>query len=180
VIHPAIDAAIAIGQRIGRATIARVQGAVHPRALDLADRRHPDTAITARFSLQHAIALALVTSRAGHTEFDTIDVNDTRMRALRDRIDLRGDGTLSPAQARLHVVLDDGRALEEFIAAPSGSPERPLTDLALKRKFMSLAELTIARAAAERLFAMCEHLTSVQDCNMFAECWTGHSAPSHR
>lgn len=175
VIHPAIDAAITLSKRIEHTNIAQITACVHPRALDLADRRHPDTAITARFSLQHATALAFIKGAAGYTEFETTDVNDPRLRSLRDRIELHPDQSLSSGQARLVVTIKDGGRAEAFIDAPSGSPAHPLSDDALKHKFMSLATLTMPQDDARRLFALCERMSALDDCNRFAECWAACS-----
>lgn len=173
VIHPLIDAAltVAASMHADAARIERIAARVHPRALDLAGRRHPQSAITGRFSLYHAAALALTRRAAGLAAFDYADVDDPVLARLRACMEIDGDPALTPSQARLTAVMSDGRRLEAAIDTPSGSPERPLTDAQLHAKFTELAVRSLAPDAAEQLHAMCTTIDALADCTRLQSHW---------
>lgn len=166
VIHPAIDAALEIAARhdIDAARIVSIAADVHPRAIDLADRPDPHDAITGRFSLQHALAIALARRAAGHKEFATTDVRDPDILRLRTCVSLRASAELTPGQACVRVTLASGATFEQRIDAPSGSPARPLTDAQLEAKFLSLAGAAIPQQAAQALLRQCTGLSARADC----------------
>lgn len=173
VIHPLIDAALQLAAALDgdAARIERISARVHPRAIDLAARRHPQTAITGRFSLHHAAALALVRRSAGLDAFDRADVDDPALVRLRERMEIAADPSLGPSQARIAAVTAEGRRIEAAVDAPSGSPECPLTDGQLRAKYMELAARCLDEGAAERLYAACMALDTLADCADLAVLW---------
>jgi 2-methylcitrate dehydratase PrpD len=177
VIHPLIDAALQVAESMGNDTahIEHIFARVHPRAIELAGRQHPQTAITARFSLHHAAALALARRSAGLDAFDHEDVSDPIFTELRACMEIVGDPSLDPSQARMVAVTSDGRRVEAAIDAPSGSPERPLTDEQLHAKFMALAARCLEANAADRLYRACATLESLADCASLPALWTPRS-----
>jgi 2-methylcitrate dehydratase PrpD len=165
VIHPLIDACLALARAtdLDPARLRSLDAHVHPRALELAGRPHPEDAITGRFSLHHAAALALARRSAGLADFEGADVHDPLLASLRSRMTIAGDTSLTPGQARATLTLDDGAKHTNTVAHPSGSPQRPLTDAQLEAKFMELAARTVARPAAVALYAACLALGDVAD-----------------
>lgn len=164
VVHPLIDACIAVASaRTGTSNIRRVSARVHPRAVELADRRHPANALEGRYSLQHAAALALTQRAAGLSTFENADVNDRELARLRERITLESDPRLNASQARVQVEVADGERLDAAVDQPSGSPERPLSDAQLRSKFMDLATRTLDVRAGEGLYTLCSDVANVGD-----------------
>lgn len=175
VIHPLIDACAALAKpgELGVQHVRTVTASVHPRAVELADRRHPDNALAGRYSLQHAAALAFTRGSAGLAEFDGAQVDDPALRAWRDRIEVKADSTLSPGQARVAVELTSGARLTHAIEYPSGSPQRPLTEEQLERKFMALAARAMEKGAAQRLYEQCRNVDRLEDVNELRRHWAG-------
>jgi len=173
VIHPLIDAVLDLvrARAIDADRVVKMEAAVHPRAIQLAGRRHPADAIGGRFSLYHAAALALVCGEAGLAAFDGADVHAPRFVDVRGRMEVIADDTLSPAQARLRVQLADGTALEHRVDAPSGSPWRPLTADHIAQRFIHLACRTVTPERAQKLYARCTQLQDMDDVAALRRCW---------
>ena len=68
--HPAIDAALALHPDIGDQRLSRVEIRTFQAALDVCDRPAPQTAYTAKFSLQHCVNVALSDGEVGFESFD--------------------------------------------------------------------------------------------------------------
>jgi 2-methylcitrate dehydratase PrpD len=173
VIHPLIDGCIELArdERLRGGAVRSVGASVHPRAIELADRPHPESEITARYSLQHAAALALTRGSAGLDAFDKARIDDPALVALRNMMRIEGDAGLQPHEARVRVELASGTRLETNVSHPSGSPERPLTDAQLRDKFIELAVRAIPRAPAESLHESCMNVTGMEDVNAMRRHW---------
>ncbi len=173
VIHPVIDACLELAQAhaLVPAQIRKITITVHPRAIELAGRQHPDSALTARFSLFHAAALALVRRSAGLAAFDDADVNDPALVALRTRTVAIADPHLLPRQARVQIDLTDDTQVERMVDHPSGSPARPLTDAQLQQKFVELATRAMRPESAARLFDVCMQLDRLTDVGQLSRYW---------
>ena len=178
VVHPLIDACLGISRsrEIARRAVRAIVISVHPRAIELAGRRHPATAIAGRFSLHHAAALALARRAAGLAAFDGAAVGDPELAAWRDLVQIVADPRLSPAEARAQVDLLDGTRLEHAVEHPSGSPERPLTDDALRAKFTELALRVLDERSAQALFEAALGLERLSDATALRQHWTGVAA----
>ncbi|MCX7136838.1 MAG: MmgE/PrpD family protein [Proteobacteria bacterium] len=173
VIHPLIDACLElVTKRALKADAVRaISIQVHPRAIELAGLRHPDTEIKGRFSLYHAAALALARRSAGLAAFEAADVHDVEFHALRELMTVTGDAQLQPSQARVQIELKDGSRLQSAIDHPSGSPQRPLTDPQLREKFSELAHRVLDEPAAETLFEACMSLDRLPDAGELHRHW---------
>jgi 2-methylcitrate dehydratase PrpD len=178
VIHPVIDACLELAQSaIAPADIREITITVHPRTVELAGRRHPDSAITGRFSFFHAAALALVERAAGLETFDSADVHDSALAGLRSCMVAVPDPQMKPHQARVRIDRVDGTHVERMIDHPSGSPERPLTDQQLRQKFVELATRATGIESAERLFKDCMELDRMPDVAELSSHWA--QRPQH-
>lgn len=165
VIHPVIDACINISRRSGFdcGAIRSVDIHVHPRTAVLAEKPDPGSMITSRFSLHHAAALALTFGAADFETFERTDVADPGLVALRKRFVIHRSDDMTAAQAKVIVAFDGGEKITEHVTKATGSPENPLSDEHLERKFVQLCGLVMAPAAAEALLAQCQVLHEVRD-----------------
>jgi 2-methylcitrate dehydratase PrpD len=173
VIHPAIDACLELSRQRGvdAGAIAGATLSVHPRVLELAGRRHPESAISARFSVFHAAALAFARRAAGFAAFAAASVDDPELVALRERIEVVAEPALRPSQARARVTLRDGGSLEARVDQPSGSPHKPLTDAQLREKFLELAARRMDARCAAQLHDECMALERAPDVSTLRRCW---------
>ncbi len=173
VIHPVIDACLELANAhaLAPANIRQITITVHPRTIELAGRRHPESAIEGRFSFFHAAALALSRRSAGLATFDAADVGDPALAALRNCMVAVADAHLLPRQARVQIELKDGTTVEQQVDHPRGSPTRPLDDARLGQKFAELATRAMESAAAGRLYDVCMQLDRLPDVAEIARQW---------
>jgi 2-methylcitrate dehydratase PrpD len=149
--HPAIDAALALRGRLdgepgGRPSpdrIARIRVGTYPAALDVTDRPLPRSPQEARFSLQYAVVVSLLTGRPGPTTFHAPLLGDLRVRSLLERTRVAPDPALAEAYperwgAEVELELVDGTRFRELRRAATGDPELPLEDAALDAKVSDL------------------------------------------
>lgn len=127
--HPAIEAALAIREDLGEEGIKAVSLAVYQAALDVCDKPEPRTEYEAKFSLQHAVAVALLDGRIGFDSFG----QDARERTagLRSRIAVAVSQPIEDAYPRgwganLEVTSTRGSTLQRHTSAAKGDPEAPL------------------------------------------------------
>jgi len=134
--HPAIDAALAVHRRHGRALaaadVAGVRVATYGDAIAFCDRVHPVDAGQARFSLQHVVALALRHGQLDPAHFEPPYLSAPDIAALRERVALAVDARWQgryPAHfgAGIALVLADGCTLAAESPDAPGDPERPLS-----------------------------------------------------
>ncbi|MBO9513965.1 MAG: MmgE/PrpD family protein [Variovorax sp.] len=158
VIHPAIDACLALAPLLRGESIERVELRVNPLALQLTGTRHPRHSMDCKVSLFHWAAGALLRERAGLAEQTEDAVADPAIAALRDRIHAEAQADLARDEARVSIHLASGRVLEHHIAHARGSRSRPMTDEELDAKFAQLAAPVLGDAAAANLLAACRSL----------------------
>ena len=157
VIHPVIDGCIQLrnGHRLTADRIDRIELGVHPLVLELTGKTSPQTGLEGKFSVYHAAAVAIVQGAGGVRQFSDAAVQDPVVAALRRRVVATIDPAVGPAQARVAVVLADGRSVETFIEHVVGSVERPMSDADLEAKFLGLAEGVLPADRTRRLIDLC-------------------------
>lgn len=153
--HPAIDAAIALNAELKGAGVAGVAIGTYGAARDVCDRPAPSDPYSARFSLQHCVASALIDGRIGPVSFEAVAIE--RMAPLRARITVEVAPELDRAYpshwgAEIRIETSDGRRLQRLMRDAKGDPENPLTRPELESKArMLLADAGIDDAEAARL-----------------------------
>jgi len=158
--HPALDCLLemlsASPFAAGEVEVVRVGlSLLGPRELVCHD---PASPAQARFSLEYALAAAVVFGRVGLAEFSAEAVGDPRVRELMPRIragldpELAGLGFIGTAPAKLEVVLRDGRVLRGRSDLARGNPEKPLSDRELEAKFLECAGAVLAPERCRRLW----------------------------
>lgn len=104
----------------------------------VAEKRAPRTANAARVSLPQTMAEALIFGDIGSDSFSVERLADPRVRALAARVAYRIDADAPPHgryKGWVQIRLRDGRVLERIEDTNLGSPEKPLDEAALRRKF---------------------------------------------
>lgn len=139
--HPAIDAAIGLHAELGGAEIRKVVVGAYKAALDVCDRPRPGDPYSAKFSLQHCVAVALADGRVDQASFDA----EARQRVAAERAKV--EVALSPGidmayprnwGAEVTVETTDGRTLKAARRDAKGDPENPLTAAELSVKARAL------------------------------------------
>src|ERR1700760_2641902 len=157
VMHPAIDAAIQLRNenKLTADQIERVDLKVHPLVLELTGKKNIHEGLEGKFSIYHAVAVALVEGAGGEKQFSDRAVNDPTITALRARVNPVITPHIEPAKVDMTVVLKDGRQLHRYIEHAIGSVEKPMTDQQLETKFADLADGIIPAAMIRRVMDAC-------------------------
>jgi 2-methylcitrate dehydratase PrpD len=165
VLHPAIDAAIQLrnANDLKADQISRVELRVHPLVLELTGKTAPVTGLEGKFSVYHAVAVALIQGMAGPKQFSDRIVQEPDVVALRSMVVATVDPAIGAEQVDMTVVLNDNRRLHKFIERAVGSVDVPMTDAALESKFADLADGILPQAQARRLMQACWNLESLAD-----------------
>lgn len=164
VTHPAIDAARrlrALGY--GPAVVRRIEAFVHPLVLELCGKTEPRVGLEGKFSIYHCIAVGFLDDAAGPAQFTDATVNRPDVVALRRLVEATADPALGEAQARLVLHLADGRPVEVFVPAATGTIENPMSDADLTAKFQALAAPVVGVAAADAIAATVWQLDAEPD-----------------
>ena len=163
VMHPAIDAAIQLRDenKLTADQIERVDLKVHPLVLELTGKKTPQQGLEGKFSIYHAVAVALVEGAGGEKQFSDRAVNDQTVVSLRGKVNPVITPGIKPEQVDMTVVLKDGRQLHRYIEHAVGSVEVPMTDKQLETKFSDLADGIIAAPMIRRVMDACWNLESL-------------------
>lgn len=162
-VHPAISAALALRERLGAfdpASIEKVELSTYRDALVFADRPQPTSRADAMFSLQHAVATALIAGAPRLDDFDPTNVARDDVAALRAKVSVRHTDLFDNRYPRawgasLLVTFLDGRREEITKVHALGDPEDPLETRHVEAKALGL--LAVAGVAVH-------HADDLVDC----------------
>ena len=157
VMHPAIDAAVQLRNesKLTADMIDRVDLQVHPLVLELTGKTAPKSGLEGKFSIYHAVAVAIVEGAGGEKQFSDRAVRDPVIVALRDKVKPVITAGIKPEQVDLTILLKDGRTLHRHIDHAIGSLEKPMSDADLERKFADLADGILPADRARRVMDLC-------------------------
>lgn len=163
--HPAIDAAIQLRDTNGikPADIRSIALKVHPLVLNLMGKTDPKTGLEGKFSITHAVAVAMVTGKAGEKAFTDAAVADPAVVRVRGTITAVIDPAIKSDQVDMSVTLADGRVLHTFIEHAVGSQDNPMTDAQLDGKVSDLCDGILPAAQTKRLIALCRGAWDLKD-----------------
>lgn len=168
-VHCAVDALLALREQhdFSAREVERIDVLVNRVSYD--NLRYPDprTDTEARFSMQWAIALALVQGRLGLADFSPAALRRREIRAWLPKIAMRQTppGHAHPAMdngrepALTTVLLKDGRKLARYAQRPKGTLQVPLSVAELDAKFEDCAP---GRPALRRLLAGLESARTIR------------------
>ena len=144
-VHSVIDAALELRQSMSGGPPRKVRIESYPAALDVTDRPAPRTPHEARFSIQYAVATALLRGRPGLDAFEPDAVVDPEVSALLDKVSVgscRDLGAAYPERwgARVSVETHAREEVEVLKPSASGDPDAPLDDAELDAKVTGLME----------------------------------------
>jgi 2-methylcitrate dehydratase PrpD len=151
-----------------------VQGNEYFRRVMRQDR--PETSSEARFSLPHAVALALSGDRIFFESFSVEAINNPRYRALWDKVrfarypDWEG-GTDQP-ESPIAVRLTDGTEIRRNATIHQGDPQDPLTRDQVAERFGFCVESVFSTERAEEIVARVYALDAEPDVAPLADLLT--------
>ena len=160
VLHPLIDAVIALRNRVLRdgaaidpATVGEIGLRVHPLVLSITGVVEPSSGLQSKFSTVHSAAVAFIDGAAGIAQYSDARAADPVVAALRRKVNAVSDETLRNDEAHAWVLLGDTRH-DVHIPHASGTAANPMSDAAIEGKFLANATPVIGaeRAACARDF----------------------------
>ncbi|MDE2259362.1 MAG: MmgE/PrpD family protein [Betaproteobacteria bacterium] len=165
VLHPAIDAAIQLrnDNKLTADQIERVEIKVNPLVLELTGKKIPRDGLEGKFSVYHAVAIALVEGAGGEKQFSDRAVADPTVAALRKKIIPVITPGIDTAQIDMTIVLKDGRTLHRYIQHAVGSLEVSMSDKALETKFADLADGILPGPVIRQAMDLCWNVENLGD-----------------
>lgn len=165
VMHAAIDAALQLREvrQLTVDQIERVDAEVSPSVLELTGKHEPTTGLEGKFSIFHAISVALIDGAAGESQFSDDAVARPAVVGLRKRIYARANPKVPKAAAELTISLHDGTRFSQKISAARGTVDRPLTEAELERKFRDQCSGRMPEKQVEPLLHACWELGRTPD-----------------
>jgi 2-methylcitrate dehydratase PrpD len=172
--HRVIDGVLDLARvnRVAAADVERVEATIGAAQAGMLRNHAPVTGLEAKFSLEFAVAAALVAGKVGLSELSDEFVRRPAVREAMSRLSIATTETHCPLEPvfaltdRVVLKLKDGRSLDSGeIRFARGNAKLPLRDEELRAKFMDCARAAAhvdAVALFERL-ARLERLARVSE-----------------
>jgi 2-methylcitrate dehydratase PrpD len=138
VIHPVLDCVLDWRRENPKAVVEKVVVRGNPLLQLRTDRPNISTGRESQVSVQHAVAAALATGKAGVDQFTDACVNDPAVQALRRKVTVEVD----PAFSTVSVAVDigaNGKTYNLSQQAARGSDRNPMSDKDLEDKLRTSA-----------------------------------------
>jgi 2-methylcitrate dehydratase PrpD len=116
------------------ATVAKVTVIGNPLLGLRTDRPNVSTGAQSQVSVQHAVATALLTGKAGVEQFGEACVNDPKVAALRSKIEVLRDEAFATTAAAVEITTADGKLYKLSQTAARGSDLNPMSDRDIEDK----------------------------------------------
>ena len=161
VVHPVLDCVIDWRRAHPDAIVETITVTGNPLLAARTDRPNISTSGQSQVSVQHAVAAALVTGKAGVEQFGDSCVNDPRVVALRGKVAVKRNESFATTAAAVEIATADGKLHKLQQRAARGSDDNPMTDGELEDKLREAASGAIARNG---IAALIEAIWTVDDC----------------
>ena len=131
----------------------------------------PHTPVEARFSMEFALASAIVYGQISLKEFTEEKIQDPRVQQLISRTSMAVDddlaklGFIGTAPVKLWIKLQDGSEIFAENDLARGNPEKPFSDAEFATKFRGCCEGLLSEARTDELINILFALEQVKDVN---------------
>jgi 2-methylcitrate dehydratase PrpD len=175
--HRSIDGMLALVQthQLKPSDVKHIEVTIGPAQASMLRNHQPQTELDAKFSIEFAMASALVQGEVGLRQLKDDFVQKPEIRAIFDKVSVKINETPCPLEPsfsltdRVVVTLNDGRTLDSGeIRFPLGNAGNPLDETGMRMKFLdclsSAKELGVALpVAAETLYTRLSQLELVDN-----------------
>ena len=139
VLAPVLDCVLDWRRDNPAASVEKVVVTANPLVTLRADRPNITAGRESQVSVQHAVAAALVTGKAGLAQFSDACVNDPRVLAMRSKVALAQDDTIPTIAAAVTITTAGGKIHNLSQKAARGSDLNPMSDKNLEDKLQDAA-----------------------------------------
>jgi 2-methylcitrate dehydratase PrpD len=138
VLHPALDCVLDWRRDHPNEVVEKVVVIGNPLMSLRANRPNITAGRESQVSVQHSVAAALVTGKAGLDQFTDACVNDPKVLAVRSKVELLQDAAIPTTAAKV-VITAGGKTYNMSQAAARGSDANPMSDNDLEDKLRDAA-----------------------------------------
>jgi 2-methylcitrate dehydratase PrpD len=139
VLHPVIDCVLDWRREFPDVAVRAVEVTGNPLLGLRADRPNVSTGAQSQVSVQHAVAAALVTGKAGIEQFSEACVADRAVSSLRSNVKVIRDESIATVAAKVKITTADGKTYALSQTAARGSDANPMSDRDLEDKLGAAA-----------------------------------------
>jgi 2-methylcitrate dehydratase PrpD len=149
--------------------VERVECQAPGRALDIATYHDPQNGDQARWSIEYAVAVALLDGKVWIDQFRDERVQRADIREMMKKVkvsELPMGGDVLAAQlpvVKIAVKLKDGREFKDEASKTKGDPSLPLTREALLNKYRKCASRVLPDARVEKTIELITHFEEMRD-----------------
>ena len=165
VVHAAIDGCLQLKRQwhLSGSEIISIQLQVNPLVMELTAKINPQNGLEGKFSVFHACAAAMIHGAALEAQFSDAVVCDPVVVALRKKITAFPDAGIAKLEAKVIILLTDGRILQTHVAHALGSLQHPMSDADLAGKFSGLVDPVMPQSQAQSVIQMCWDFAQLND-----------------
>jgi 2-methylcitrate dehydratase PrpD len=139
VMHAALDCVLDWRRDHPGAVVSKVVVTGNPLLGIRTDRPHISNSAQSQVSVQHGVAAAIVTGKAGVEQFGDACVNDPVVAALRGKVEVVRDASFATVASAVEITTADGKVHKLSQPAARGSDDNPMSDRDLETKLRDAA-----------------------------------------
>lgn len=165
VLHPLIDAVIAVSKQIQAppADVAELRVRVHPDVIRITGVDNPGSGLMTKFSANHAAAVAFADRTAGIAQFTAERAGDVDLQTLRRRVAVEPVASYRLDEAEAEVTTRAGARHLAHVDHATGTTANPMSDAALSGKFQGNAAPVLGAARAQQILDLAWRLDGLDD-----------------
>lgn len=139
--------------------VKRIECRIEPRGSSIVCepieiKRRPATDYAMRFSLPYCVAMAVLKGKVSPREIDENYINDQAVMELMDKVDcVIDESAANPGRfpGWVKVFLRDGNEYEMIQRCEKGTPENPINNNDIIKKYINNAEINLSQKKVENL-----------------------------
>jgi len=172
--QPSMDALLEMVKEYGLApdNVKEVRLRAGPNVLEPLRYQTPLNELEAKFSLQFGLSSILLEGKAGLLEYSDEFVNSHRVQEMMRRVRTIHDPEIArmgteKMRSVVEVELDDGRVVRRVAEDARGTPEKPLHEEDVYRKFVECSSFALGEAEIRPIYEEIKRIMEYSDINEF-------------
>jgi 2-methylcitrate dehydratase PrpD len=174
--QPSMDAMLELVKEYGLApdNVREVRLRAGPNILEPLRYQTPVNELEAKFSLQFGLSSILLEGEAGLREYADEFVNSPRVREMMRRVRTINDPEIArmgteKMRSVVEVELDDGRVVRRVADDARGTPEKPLREEDVYRKFVECSGFALGEEESRTVYEEIKRIMEYPDINEFTK-----------